>query len=90
MKKYLSFIIVFFVGLLSVSAQSVDFNLSFTPALDKEAAKVYVAPQSIVGANSTRTMRAGEAGYSGVVPASDSGFYVIVVVADNTQKLLPV
>lgn len=90
MKKHLSFIIVFFVGLLSVSAQSVDFNLSFTPALDKAAAKVYVAPQSIVGANSTRTMRAGEAGYSGVVPASDSGFYVIVVVADNTQKLLPV
>ena len=90
MKKYLSFIVIALMAVLSASAQRVDFNLSFTPALDMETAKVYVAPQSIAGAGSTRTMRAGETGFSGVVPASDSGFYVIVVVADNSQKVLPV
>ncbi len=90
MKKYLSFIIVAFVALLSASAQRVDFNLSFTPALDKEAVKVYVASQDYSSPGTTRTMRAGENGYSGVVPKSESGFYLIIVATESTQKVLPI
>lgn len=88
MKKYISLFISIFVLLLSASAQRVDFNLSFSPQLNAEAVKVYVVSQG--SSSSARSMRPGEDSFSGVVPKSDYGFYLVIVATADSQRMLPV
>jgi len=88
MKRNISLLVFLFILLLSASAQRVDFNLSFSPQPNAETVKVYVASQG--SSSSARSMRPGEEGFSGVVPKSDYGFYLIVVATADSQRVLPV
>lgn len=88
MKKCIFLLISVWSLALSVPAQRVDFNLSFSPQLNTGTAKVYVASQG--GSSAARSMRFGEGGFSGVVPKSDYGFYLVIVATADSQRILPV
>lgn len=90
MKKILITVLFFAAALLSVSAQRVNVELEFSPALDKFTSRVYMSPLGFAEEGDAKGMRFKDGVYAGALPESNSGFYNIVAVVNNRQLIVPV
>lgn len=88
MKKTVYILVLLLVSALRLHAQRARFELSFSPVLEGEA-KVYVQPRVDGEAKST-ALRLKDGLYVGNIPFSDTGFYDIVLVNNNTQLMTTV
>lgn len=90
MKKILFAFLLFVVALIDVSAQRVNVELVFSPALDNTTARVYMTPLNFAAEDYAKAMRFKDGAYAAALPLSNSGFYNIVAVVNNRQLIVPV
>lgn len=90
MKKILLALLLSVAALFDVSAQRVNVELEFSPALDKFTSRVYMSPLGFAEEGDAKGMRFKDGVYAGALPESNSGFYNIVAVVNNRQLLVPV
>ncbi len=88
MKRIIYLIALTLLPMLQLHAQRARFGLTFAPELSGEA-KVYVHPRTGADANSV-SLRLRDGKFVGNIPVSGTGFYDLVVVDNNTQKIATV
>ena len=88
MKKILYLVVLSLLPMLQLQAQRARFGLTFAQELGGEA-KVYVQPRTSADANSV-TLRLRDGKFVGNIPVSDTGFYNVVVVANQSQMITTV
>ncbi len=90
MRRLSLILLTLFFFAMTASAQRVRFEISFKSEASADLSKVYVQPLNADGGSQTVPLRLKGDRYSASVPASQSGFYEVVMVINGGQWLTTV
>lgn len=90
MRRLSLILLSLFFFAMTASAQRVRFEISFKSETSADLSKVYIQPLNADEATQTLPLRLKGDRYSASVPASQSGFYEVVMVVNGGQWLTTV